>query len=86
VAIHAALRAVSKSFASGERRVDTLRELARSQIAPAFDAIDYISVANADDLSEPAERCGDHTVMLVAARIGATRLLDNAVLGQECCE
>ncbi len=83
-AIYAGLRGASAAFAAGERRVARLEELARAGVAAAFDSIDYVTVAGAQDLAAPGEQAAEHSVMLVAARIGGTRLIDNAILGQDC--
>lgn len=57
-----------------------------SVIADSFAAepevcIDYASVVDADTL-EPISRIGDRAVVIIAARVGKTRLLDNAILGE----
>ena len=41
--------------------------------------IDYVEVADPDDLS-PLATIKDRTVLLVAVRIGATRLIDNLLV------
>jgi pantoate--beta-alanine ligase len=41
--------------------------------------IDYAEVADPDTL-DPLEMAGGRTVLLVAARFGATRLIDNLLL------
>jgi pantothenate synthetase len=55
-------------------------------VAERFDAIDYVAMADGESL-EPLAAAGaepsSSVVMLVAARLGATRLIDNAVLGQD---
>ncbi len=79
-AIFRGMVAASRAFARGERERAALEGLARAPIAAAFDHIDYVSVADARDLSTP-ETCGEDSVLLVAARIGGTRLIDNAQLG-----
>lgn len=79
------LRAAARAFASGERDADRLAELARTPIAPEASSIDYVAVADPDTL-EPAPagaRAGDRALLAVAARFGATRLIDNVVLGED---
>lgn len=82
LAISSGLRAASRSFAEGERDPHVLEQKARDLIAPAFDTIDYVAVADADTL-QPIERVQDRALLAVAARIGTTRLIDNFVLGEE---
>jgi pantoate--beta-alanine ligase len=81
-AIAVGLRAAYDAHATGERRPDILAGLVREEVARAFDAIDYIEAADPNSLeplSEPRER----QVILVAARLGATRLIDNLELGHD---
>jgi pantoate--beta-alanine ligase len=82
--IHRGLQTASRAFAAGLRERGELEKLARTPIEAAFDAIDYVSVADADDLTREGARCGEHSVLLVAAKLGATRLIDNCRLGHEC--
>lgn len=83
-AIFLGLRAASRAFARGERDRATLERLALAPIEAAFDNIDYASIADADDLSDPGPTAGEASVLLLAARISATRLIDNCRLGQDC--
>jgi pantoate--beta-alanine ligase len=82
-AIYAGLCAARDAFRKGERSTAALAALATARIAPAFDSIDYVSLAGADDLAELPGSAGENPVMLVAARIGKTRLIDNARLAEE---
>lgn len=74
--LYAALRAARKRIVAGERQwrdieADAVRELARAGFEP-----DYVSVRRAADLLPPRE--GDREfVVLAAARLGNTRLIDN---------
>lgn len=81
-AIYRGLSAASAAYAHGERKSAVLVALATQQIAPAFDSIDYVTIVCADDLTERQIEAGEDAQMLVAARIGKTRLIDNARLGQ----
>jgi pantoate--beta-alanine ligase len=83
-AIFLGLRAASRAFARGERNRALLEQLAFDLIGAAFDNIDYATLADADELTDPGAIAGEASVMLVAARIGATRLIDNCRLGQDC--
>lgn len=83
-AIHRGLCDASEAFAAGERHTARLVDLVRAPIEAAFDTLDYVHVADAEQLTPcegPAlERLA---VVLVAARLGNTRLIDNAVLGED---
>jgi pantoate--beta-alanine ligase len=85
-AIHRGLRAASQAFARGEREASVLVNLARAPLEPTFDTIDYVSVVDADDLQPVTQRAGEASMLLVAARLGGTRLIDNCLLGEECLE
>jgi pantoate--beta-alanine ligase len=85
-AIYQGLHAASAAFAAGERGCARLIELARAPIAARFDSIDYAALAGADDLEPLGERASDACVLLVAARLSSTRLIDNCLLGEECLE
>lgn len=68
-------------------RVDSVRSCAR-QVLTSFgiQEIDYIEVRDAktlDALSKEEQGCLEDPVMLIAARLGATRLIDNMVLSLE---
>ncbi len=82
VAIYAGISAANEAFGRGERAVGTLTTLASRPIAAAFDSIDYVAIADAADLTDRQVEAGEQAVMLVAARIGKTRLIDNARLGE----
>lgn len=81
-AIAVGLRAAHDAYAKGERSPETLAGLVRDQVSRAFDAIDYIEAADPDTL-EPIPGPRDRQVILVAARLGATRLIDNLELGHD---
>ena len=83
VAFIAGLRAADAAYGAGERQTVVLEALARAPIAASFDAIDYVTLADAEDLTPCPPIAERPAVLLVAARLGSTRLLDNAVLGQD---
>ncbi len=80
LAIHQGLAAASERFAAGERRAGALVEAALAKIRTGVDRVDYIEVCDLDSLL-PVERLDRPAVMLVAAFVGATRLIDNLRLG-----
>lgn len=71
--------------AAGERRAGKLRRAAEELVAAAATRIDYVSVADADSLVPfPDEASvGERAVLAVAAFVGSTRLVDNAVFGED---
>jgi pantoate--beta-alanine ligase len=83
-AIYAGLSAADAAFRAGERDPSRLVHLARARVEASFDAVDYVRLADAETLvpceSVPLTR---GPVLLIAARLGATRLIDNAVLGED---
>ena len=83
VAISAGLRAADAAYRAGERTSAVLEALAREPIAASFDAIDYVTLADAENLTACPVVAEKPVVLLVAARLGSTRLLDNAVLGED---
>jgi pantoate--beta-alanine ligase len=80
VGLSRALAAVQRSFASGQRHADQLEACGRAALAetPGVD-VDYLAVVEPDRL-EPVREAVEGTVVMVAARVGRTRLLDNIVL------
>lgn len=83
-AIHAGLVAADAAFRMGERRSAELERIARDPVAAQFDSVDYVRLAHAETLRgwESATIEGP-AVVLVAARLGSTRLIDNAILGDD---
>lgn len=74
------LREAQQLFDAGERRVDVLEAAAREPVQAVADRIDYVSLRDVDTLQAPTEVSGGRVVMLMAAVVGKTRLIDNAVL------
>jgi pantoate--beta-alanine ligase len=71
--------------AAGERSVGVLRRAVLDLLEPAATRIDYVTLADADDLvpSADAETAGERAVLAVAAFVGATRLIDNVVFSED---
>ncbi len=82
LAIVQGLRAAYDAHVRGERDAAALSALCREPIAQAFDRIDYVDACDADTL-EPLEADTDRLVLLVAAHLGGTRLIDNLCLGED---
>ncbi|MDE3062498.1 MAG: pantoate--beta-alanine ligase [Acidobacteriota bacterium] len=81
LALSRAVRRVEALVASGERRAAMLLEAARATLAtePAV-RVDYADLVEWATL-EPVEMATPGTLFAVAAWAGATRLIDNAVIG-----
>ncbi|HVL27821.1 MAG TPA: pantoate--beta-alanine ligase [Acidimicrobiales bacterium] len=74
-------RALAAAAASGEGDGDALRELMARFVSSEPDvALDYAEVADAATL-EPLGTVEGEARLLIAARVGATRLIDNLPLG-----
>jgi pantoate--beta-alanine ligase len=80
--LSAALRAAHEAFRAGERRAAALIETMRARLAaePSV-VVEYAAVAEPRTLA-PVETVDAETVVLVTARVGRTRLIDNIVLGE----
>jgi pantoate--beta-alanine ligase len=85
LAIPLGLSAAADAFARGERRAGALAALARESVTQVATSIDYVEVADPESLRVlgPEEATGDRALLAVALRIGATRLIDNLVLGED---
>ena len=79
-ALHAGLSAAKALVEKGELRASVLLDAAMAEIAARVDRIDYLEVRAADDL-KPLDLIDRPAVMLVAAFVGGTRLIDNLRLG-----
>jgi pantoate--beta-alanine ligase len=74
------LERASALFGSGERDAEVLRAALRHALEASGVQEEYAELANPATL-EPVVRAEAGTVVLVAARVGVTRLIDNTVLG-----
>ena len=76
-----AIRRVESLVAQGERHADVLITAAREVFAvePAV-RVDYIALVDWASL-QPVDTAAPGTLFAVAARVGNTRLIDNAILG-----
>jgi pantoate--beta-alanine ligase len=83
LSIFRGLSAAAVAFGSGERGRDALESMARAPIAAAATSIDYVAARDADTLAPLGELVPDRAVLLVACRVGTTRLIDNLVLGED---
>ncbi|MGK4007313.1 pantoate--beta-alanine ligase [Sorangium sp. So ce1036] len=84
-AIPLALTEACRAFARGERRAAALLGPARARLAAVASSIDYVDLADPGSLaiwSDEAE-IGGRALLAVAIRLGAARLIDNVVLGED---
>jgi len=80
-ALRRALGAVADALAEGERDARAAADRGRAVLAAAGLEPDYLTVADPDTL-EPLERVGSSALVLVAARVGPARLIDNVLIEQ----
>jgi pantoate--beta-alanine ligase len=74
--LHRGLARAREAARAGETSAQTLIELALTEISPSVDRLDYLEIRDADSLA-PVDRLSRPGVMLVAAFVGGTRLIDN---------
>jgi pantoate--beta-alanine ligase len=78
-ALHRALKAAAEAVAAGERDPATARARALAELSAANVDADYFELVSPDTFAPVAQLGGD-TLALVAAKVGATRLIDNQTL------
>ncbi len=80
--IHRALSRGAELWARGETDARRLTAVVKEALEsePLFDAIDYVSVADAETLEELAE-VPRRAMVSTAVRLGSLRLIDNVMLG-----
>ena len=79
LALSHALEAAGAAVARGELRSSAVLAAARSELDDAGVEPEYLELRSAIDLSE-VEHVNGSTLLAVAARVGAARLIDNAML------
>ncbi|MEY4510741.1 MAG: hypothetical protein RLZZ450_2863 [Pseudomonadota bacterium] len=82
LAIANGLRAAHDAYAAGERSPRVLSGLVQSAVRAEFDRVDYIEAVDPQTL-EPLSEPQDDLLILVAAHLGNTRLIDNLRLGHD---
>lgn len=84
LAIVRGLDAAARRFDEGEREARALERVARAPIEAAATSIDYVEARDAETLAPiAAVETGKRAVLVVACRVGTTRLIDNLVLGED---
>ena len=77
--LYETLQSVGENLQDGQREFDELEGGAIERLSKAGFAIDYFSIRRAENLAVPDRDCDD-LVVLAAANLGATRLIDNIVV------
>lgn len=77
------LRAASEAWGAGERDALTLQRLASVPVERAFDTVDYVAIADPETLRPLEGRVTGRAMILVAAHVAGTRLIDNLRLGED---
>lgn len=79
--LKSAIDEVKSAFSAGINSVETLKNLALQVIAKSPTAtVDYIALCDSISL-ESVETADNNTLLAMAVKIGKTRLIDNAILG-----
>lgn len=79
-AVPDSLRAVREAYRQGERSPAALVREGRRVLEEAGADVDYLEVVETETLGTPPEPAPPESVCAVAARVGETRLIDNARL------
>ncbi len=81
--VRQAVTEAARAFTAGETEPAELENLANARLAgvPGL-TIDYVAVVDETTLSRP-QRAVPGSVLVVAVKLGTTRLIDNVVLGAE---
>jgi len=80
LALPRALEAARAAHAAGERDAAALTSVARAAMEPFALEPEYLAVVHPETLAPLTTVNGDGALVAVAARVGATRLIDNALL------
>jgi pantoate--beta-alanine ligase len=77
------LSAAARVFQKGERGPRELERVAREPIETVASSLDYVELRDAETLAPFVDAVRGRALLAVACRIGATRLIDNVVLGED---
>src|SRR5947199_6680457 len=80
LALSRALRAVEQAWRGGQAEAAALQKKGMETLAAPGVQPEYVALV--DEAMQPVERVTAKTIVAVAARVGATRLIDNVVLGE----
>ena len=78
IALSRALRAAGDALGAGERDAAALREAALAAMAPYAVEPEYLALVDPDSF-QPVSTVNGRVLVAVAARVGETRLIDNAL-------
>jgi pantoate--beta-alanine ligase len=70
-----------QAIAGGELEAANVAALAREELERCGAEPEYVEVVSAHDLSRLERLEGQQALIAIAARVGATRLIDNTVVG-----
>jgi len=77
--LHAAIQRIGQELQNGKRDFEELESNAMSELQAVGFVPDYVAVRRAQNLEIPDRDC-DEIVVLAAAQLGKTRLIDNIVV------
>ena len=77
--LYETIQSVSNELQNGRRNFEELEASAIARLSESGFNVDYLSIRRAQNLEVPDRDCDD-LVVLVAARLGVTRLIDNVVV------
>ncbi|RUM92242.1 MAG: pantoate--beta-alanine ligase [Thiomicrospira sp.] len=78
--LYVALQSVEMAVQSGNRNYESLCQVARQQMmSDGFDLVDYVEVLNATSLEKALDNDRE-LIIVAAAKLGKTRLLDNILV------
>jgi pantoate--beta-alanine ligase len=80
--IHAVLRRMQAEVSAGVRTYEEIEAEADAALRRKGFVPDYAAIRRADDLGAPGEAGSRGLIALIAARLGATRLIDNLLLDE----
>jgi pantoate--beta-alanine ligase len=76
------LRRAYDAWHAGERNAQKLRSIASGPVEANFDRVDYVAAVDPETLTSPDE-APTRLLIAAAAYLGATRLIDNVLLGED---
>ena len=82
LALSQSLSLAQELVAGGQRDSEKVLAAMRAHLLSAEVVVDYVALADPEPL-EPVTQLTGKSVALVAGRVGATRLIDNLILGSE---
>lgn len=73
------LRQAREAIRAGEKRASAIASMIGETIQPQVDQVEYVAIADGTTL-EPLSDIDDQTVILLAVKVGSTRLIDNCLV------